>query len=132
MTWARRHECRDRRRANQSSGIIRTFSYDAAARTQQVTTANTGAYTRYEYGPSYVHSYSTVNNVADEAYSAQIFDGLGRVIAAVQNHPTTNGGGYSAVVTVYDFLGQAIRQSNPTDTSTAGFGPHDAILAACR
>jgi hypothetical protein len=47
-------------------------------------------------------------------------------------HPTTNGGGYSAVVTVYDFLGQAIRQSNPTDTSTAGFGPHDAILAACR
>ena len=105
---------------NQPNGLIQTFTYDSAARIQQVTTVNNGAYTRYEYGANYVNSYSTVNNVVDEAYSAQIFDGLGRVIASAHDHPT-NGGGYSAVVTVYDRMGRAIQQSNPTDTSASGW-----------
>jgi YD repeat-containing protein len=101
-------------------GAAQKIEYDSAARLQQVTSLVNNAYTRYQYGPNYAHSYSTVNNVVDEAYSAQVFDGLGRVIASAHDHPTTNGGGYSAVVTVYDRMGRAIQQSNPTDTSASG------------
>ena len=106
---------------NSTLGPEQKLEYDSVTtRLQRVTSLPNGAYARYEYGPNFVHTLSTVNNVADEAYSAQIFDGLGRVIASAHNHPTINGGGYSAVVTVYDLMGRAIRQSNPTDTSTAG------------
>ena len=61
--------------AGQSQGIIQTLAYDSVARIQQVTTANNGAYTRYVYGPNYVQSFSSVNNVADDAYAIQMFDG---------------------------------------------------------
>src|SRR6202040_2690442 len=60
--------------AGQSQGVIQTFAYDNAARIQQVTTTNTGAYTRYVYGPYYVQSWSSVNNVADDSYAIQTFD----------------------------------------------------------
>ena len=53
---------------------------------------NNGAYTRYFYGANYVQSFSTVNNVADEAYNIQMFDGVGRVIATAGNHPGSTGG----------------------------------------
>jgi YD repeat-containing protein len=104
-------------------GPEQKLEYDpVTSRLQRVTSVVNNAYTRYEYGPNYVQTYSTINtlNQADEASYAQVFDGVGRVIASAQNHPTLNGGGYSAVITVYDLLGRAIRQSNPTDTSTAG------------
>ena len=101
-------------------GPTQKIEYDTAARLQQVTNLVNNAYTRYEYGPNYVKSHSTVNKVADEAFSNTVFDGVGRVIASARNHPTLNGGGYSAVITVYDRMGQAIRQSNPTDTTASG------------
>jgi YD repeat-containing protein len=100
--------------AGQSQGIIQTFAYDNAARIQQVTTTNNGAYTRYVYGPYYVQSWSSVNNVADDAYAIQTFDGLGRVIGAANNHPGSTGG-YKAQVTVYDQMGRAVKQSNPAE-----------------
>jgi YD repeat-containing protein len=103
-------------------GPEQTFEYDLAVRLKRVANLVNGAYTKYEYGPNYVHTYSTVNNVADEAYSAQIFDGLGRVIAAVRNHPGSTGL-YSAVVTIYDQMGRAIQQSNPTETTASGSWP---------
>jgi YD repeat-containing protein len=102
-----------------SPGPEQKFEYDSSARLQRVTSLVNDAYTRYDYGPNYVQAYATVNNVADEAYSAQIFDGLGRVIAAVRNHPGS-AGGYSAVMTIYDQMGRAIQQSNPTETSASG------------
>jgi YD repeat-containing protein len=105
--------------ANQSQGIVQTFSYDGAARVQQVTTTNNGGYTRYVYGPNYVQSYASVNNVADEAYTIQIVDGAGRVIASAKNHPGSTGG-YSGVATIYDQMGRVIKQSNPTETSATG------------
>ncbi len=74
------------------------------------------AYTRYEYGPNFVRSYATVNNIADEAYSLQVFDGAGRVIAGARNHPGSSGG-YSGQLIVYDNMGRVSKQSNPAETS---------------
>jgi len=101
------------------NGIIQTLSYDGATRIQQVTTQNNNAYTRYIYGPTYTQSLSTVNNLADEAYTGQFSDGLGRTVAVTHNHPGSQGG-YNAVITVYDKMGRAVQQSNPTEITGAG------------
>src|SRR5207302_3054860 len=95
-------------------GAIQTFAYDNATRLLQVTTPNTGAYTRYVYGPNYVQSVSTVNTVADEAYSIQWYDGMGRAVLVGGNHPGSSGG-YRGVWTQYDQMGRLLRQSNPTE-----------------
>ena len=63
------------------------MTFDAAGRLERTTTSNTGAYVRHVYGPDYLQTYATVNNVADEAYAIQIYDGFGRVIASASNHP---------------------------------------------
>ena len=55
--------------AGQPQGAIQTITYDNIGRIERTTTVNNDAYTRYEYGPNFVKSFSTVNNVADEAYS---------------------------------------------------------------
>jgi YD repeat-containing protein len=100
--------------AGQTQGAIRTLAYDDAVRLQQVTTANTGAYTRYVYAPNYVQSFSSVNSVADDAYAFQIFDGAGHVFAAGGYHPGSSGG-FKAQLTYYDVMGRAMKQSNPTE-----------------
>ena len=100
--------------AGQSQGVIQTIAYDSAARMQQVTTVNTGAYTRYVYGPNYMQSFSSVNNVADDAYAISVFDGLGRSMGTVTNHPGSVGG-YRMVGIIYDLMGRAVKQSNPTE-----------------
>lgn len=100
--------------AGQSQGLIQTFTYDAVARLERVTTPYNNAYTRYVYGPTYVQSFSTVNNVADEAYSCQIFDGAGRIRAQSTNHPGSTGG-YIGQVTTYDVMGRAVQQTKPTE-----------------
>ena len=98
----------------QPQGMIQTFTYDGVARLERVTISNTNAYTRYVYGPNYVQSFSTVNNVADEAYSCQIFDGAGRTIAQSSNHPGSTGG-YIGQLTTYNDMGRATQQSKPTE-----------------
>ena len=100
--------------AGQTQGLIQTFSYDSAGRVQQVQNENNWSYTRYYYGPNYVQSWSSVNNIADESYAIQIFDGLGRVIGAATNHPNSTGG-YSAQTASYDVMGHTLKQSNPTE-----------------
>jgi YD repeat-containing protein len=100
--------------ANQMNGVIQVFAYDSAARIQQVTTQNTGAYVRYIYGPNYTVSLSTVNNVADEAYTNTVFDGMGRAVGVASNHPGSTGG-YKAQLTQYDLMGRAMKQSNPAE-----------------
>src|SRR5258706_6543245 len=42
-----------------SNGIIQNFSYDEATRLKQATTANTGAYVHYDYGPDYTSSFAS-------------------------------------------------------------------------
>jgi YD repeat-containing protein len=112
--------------ANQSNGIIQTFAYDSAARIQQVTTTNNGAYTRYLYGPNYVATQATVNAVADEAYTNTVFDGMGRTFLVGSNNPGSTSG-YKAQVTRYDLMGRAVKQSNPAETDNAWnpVGPDD-------
>jgi YD repeat-containing protein len=90
--------------------------YDSAGRVERTVNEFNGAYTRYDYGYNYVQSYSTVNNVADEAYSIQFFDGFGRTIMSAGLHPGSTGG-FSAVATVYDQMGRTVKQSNPTETN---------------
>jgi YD repeat-containing protein len=91
-------------------------TYDSLGRTEQVTNLVNNAYTRFIYGPNYVRTFGTVNNVADEAQSLQVFDGAGRVIAKASNHPGSTGG-FSGQLVHYDAMGRAIKQSNPTETS---------------
>ena len=93
---------------------------------KRVTTANNNAYSRYVYGPNYVESFGTVNTVADESYSFQLFDGVGRVTLAAGNHPGSNGG-YSARNTIYDAMGRAIKQSNPTEVTGAWLPTGDDV-----
>ena len=104
--------------AGQPQGAIQTITYDSARRTLQVTTTNNGAYTRYVYGANYMQSFSTVNNVADDVYAIQVFDGAGRVIGAANNHPGSSGG-YRMVNTIYDLMGRAVKQSNPGEINSS-------------
>jgi YD repeat-containing protein len=105
-------------------GPIQTLQYDSAARLQTVTNNFNNAYTRYEYGATYVQSFSTVNSLTDEGYSFRIFDGLGRTIINGGLHPGSVGG-YTAVMTVYDLMGRVQKQSNPTETNGSA-GPWQA------
>src|SRR4026209_521115 len=75
-------------------------------------------YKRFWYGPDYTASYATVNNVADELYTIEVVDGLGRTLGAASNHPGSTGG-YRLVNTIYNLLGQAVKQSNPTEVDSA-------------
>ena len=100
--------------AGQALGAIQTMTYNNLGQLNQITTSNNGAYTRFWYGAEFTASYATVNNIADEGYSIQVTDGLGQVIGAVRNHPGSTGG-YSLVNTVYNLMGRAWLQSNPTE-----------------
>ncbi len=100
--------------AGQTQGLIQTFTYDSAARLTRVTTANNNAYTRYIYGTYFVQSFSSVNNVADEAYSCQVLDGAGRVTSESANHPGSTGG-YIGQQTTYNVMGRPTQQSKPTE-----------------
>jgi|GEM_PF-920292 len=100
--------------AGQPYGAVQSFLYDGAGRLERVTTDNTGAYVRYYYGPYYVQSFASVNNVADDSYSIQTFDGAGHVIGSASSHPGSTGG-YRAQLTQYDIMGRVRMQSNPTE-----------------
>ena len=104
-------------------GIIQSFTYDAAARIERVTTQNNGAYTHYVYGPFWVQSYSSVNNIAanyvnSDSYSITTFDGVGRAFTTTSNHPGSEGG-YKLVNVIFDQMGRPFRQSNPTEVNPA-------------
>ena len=100
--------------AGQTQGPIQTMTYNNLGQLERVTTANNSAYTRYYYGPYFIQSYATVNNIADDAYTNRVFDGLGRVRAVASNHPDSQGG-YKAQLTVYDSMGRTAQTSNPAE-----------------
>jgi YD repeat-containing protein len=109
---------------NQTNGIIQTTSYDDATRVRRITSGNTRGYTHYVYGSNYTQSYSSVNTVAlnywdSDAYSIQVFDGVGHVIYSGGNHPGSIGG-YRTVSSIYDKMGRLAAQSNPTEITGAG------------
>ena len=100
--------------AGQTQGAIQTMTYNNLGQLERITTTNNSAYTRFWYGPDYVASYATVNNVADEAYSIQVTDGVGRGILSASNHPGSSGT-YRMITTIYDLMGRARAQSNPAE-----------------
>jgi YD repeat-containing protein len=102
----------------QTQGAMQTMSYNTLGQLERITTSNNGAYKRFWYGADYVASYATVNNVADELYSMEVVDGLGRVIGAAGNHPGSTGG-YRLVSTIYNQLGQVWKTSNPTEVNSS-------------
>jgi YD repeat-containing protein len=104
--------------AGQAQGAIQTIGYNSLGQLERVTTTNNGAYKRFWYGPDYTASYATVNNVADEAYSIEVMDGVGQVIGAAANHPGSSGL-YRLVNTVYDQMGRAWQISNPGEVNNS-------------
>jgi hypothetical protein len=100
--------------AGQSQGAIQTMTYNSLGQLERITTANNGAYRRFFYGAYYTQSYSTVNNLIDDSYSIEVFDGLGRVTGTAAYHPGSTGG-YRAVMTIYNQMGRLWKQSNPTE-----------------
>ena len=98
-------------------GPEQKFEYDFAGRVQRVTNLVNNAYTRYDYGPNYVQTNSSINNVADEKYAFQVFDGAGRVIYAGTNEPSA-AGHFLVVNSIYDRMGGSsnnrIRRSSIT------------------
>jgi YD repeat-containing protein len=103
--------------AGQLQGAIQTMTYTNLGQLERVTTTNNGAYKRFWYGADFTASYATVNNVADEAYSIQVMDGVGRVIGAASNHPGSNGL-YRLVNTIYNSMGQVLKRSNPAEINS--------------
>jgi hypothetical protein len=93
--------------SGQEGRIRQALDGDPAARIERVTTTNNGAYRSFVYGPNYVQSFATVNNIADEAYANTVFDGMGRTVVAATNHPGIIANRYSAVNTIYDHIGPA-------------------------
>ncbi|HKH21928.1 MAG TPA: hypothetical protein VKB53_13860, partial [Gammaproteobacteria bacterium] len=104
--------------AGQSQGAIQSMIYNTRGQLERVTTSNNGAYKRFWYGPDFVASYASVNNVADDLYSVQVVDGLGRVIGAAGNH-NVGIGSYRLVNTIYDQMGRVWQQSNPTEVNSS-------------
>ncbi|HET6977827.1 MAG TPA: DUF4214 domain-containing protein [Pyrinomonadaceae bacterium] len=104
--------------ANQTQGAVQTFAYNNLGQLERVTTTNNGAYKRFWYGAEFTASYATVNNVADEAYTVQYFDGMGRIVNTISNHPGSTGG-YRIVNSIYDQMGRVWLQSNPTEVNSS-------------
>jgi YD repeat-containing protein len=97
-------------------GPEQKITYDSIGRTERITNLVNNAYSRFIYGPNYVETFSTVNNVADEAHSLQVVDGHGRTIGQAANHPGSVGG-FSGQLTIYDVMARVVKRSNPTETA---------------
>ncbi|HJT65086.1 MAG TPA: S8 family serine peptidase, partial [Pyrinomonadaceae bacterium] len=101
--------------AEQTQGLIQTWTYDSVGRVDRIKTTNNGAYTRFVYPLSLteVDSYSTINDATEQA-SVNYFDGAGRVRATAADLPGSTGG-YVGQYTGYDVMGRVIKVSNPTE-----------------
>jgi YD repeat-containing protein len=104
--------------AGQSQGAIQTTTYNSLGQLERITTTNNGAYKRFWYGADFTASYATVNSIADELYSIQVTDGMGRVIGTVNNHPGSTGG-FRLVNTIYNLMGREWLISNPTEVNSS-------------
>jgi RHS repeat-associated protein len=105
-------------RTQDPKGAVSTMAYDSAGRISQVTNAVNGAYTRWVYPSSmgYVERFTTIQQGAGEAESADFFDGWGKVRASESDHPGSVGL-HSAVHVMYDAMGRVVMRSNPTEIS---------------
>lgn len=114
------------RSTNPNGAVLRT-RYDGAGRVVR-TSRHDGAaekgYTRLVYPTDMrlVQGFMLFDEGQTEAYSATLLDGAGRVRAVARSHPGS-AGGYSGQFFDYDIMGRLVRQSNPTETNSAGSWP---------
>jgi RHS repeat-associated protein len=97
-----------------------SFSYDGAARLQQIDSGVNFSHVRWVYPTSsnIVQTFATVVNGLGESYSVRVFDGAGRVRISSAEHPGSTGQ-YSSQHFVYDNMGRVVQQSNPTEITDA-------------
>ena len=104
--------------AGQTLGAIKTFSFDSVGRIQKVAIEFNGnadySHVRFVYPTSQtrVDSYATIQTGLAEAHSFNISDGHGRLIATAKDHPGSVGG-FSGQLTLYNNMGELVKQSNP-------------------
>jgi YD repeat-containing protein len=109
-----------------SQGAIETAEYDLAGRVSKIRNEVNGAYTRFEYPDTgkILNTFTTIRSTSEEAYTAKVFDGAGRVRAVAGDLPNgdlpNSGGRYWGQYFVYDIMGRVSMQSNPTETSATG------------
>ncbi len=109
--------------AGNQNGPEQITEYDSFGRLIKIRNTFNGAYTRFEYHPTYTEAFATVKTLGDDAHSMQFFDGAGRIIGKVRNHPDSVGG-FSAQRIYYDKMGRIVKQSNPTETNASGTNPY--------
>jgi RHS repeat-associated protein len=102
------------------SGPVQTFVYDSVGRLQEVTNNINFAHVRWVYpnNSTMVQTFTTVVNGLGEAYSAQLFDGAGRVRATAADHPGSTGQ-YIGQYFTYNNMGRLVSQTNPTEMTDA-------------
>src|SRR5258705_11746037 len=83
---------------------------------QEYATSFIRSYTTFELNS--VQTFATVNTLANEAYSIQVFDGAGRIFGAASDHPAS-AGGYVMAYQNYDVMGRVVQQSNPTEVNNS-------------
>ena len=107
-------------RTQDPKGAIEVTTYDAADRILQTTNQFNGAYLRFVYPTSHnlVQRYTTLQNGAGEAYTADYLDGWGRIRATVAEHPGSVGG-FTATMIWYDAMGRAVQRTNPTEINAS-------------
>jgi RHS repeat-associated protein len=110
-------------RTTDPKGASVSMEYDAARRPTRVSNTVNGAYKRYVYadGQDYTLMFETLNDVADTAHEFYTFtwnDGAGRIHGAGGALPNSSGG-YFVQKTVYDVMGRAIQETNPTEITGA-------------
>ena len=102
-------------------GPEQTFTFDAIGRLIRTTSLTNKAFTRYNYGPNYVETFSSINSIVEtnnEGRTLKVFDGLGRVIATATDHPASGTiDRFGAVLILYDQMGRVRKRSNPTETN---------------
>ena len=105
-------------------GAVVTQTYDSVGRLDATTSLASStdttkqARTRYEYGPNYRLTYNRGFDGTNEAFTNTQFDGAGRVRGIASDFPGSTGG-YKAVYTYYDIMGQVIEQTNITEINSS-------------
>jgi len=105
-------------------GAVVTQTYDSVGRADATTSlASTSdttkqTRTRYEYGPNYRLTYNRGFDGTNEAFINTQFDGAGRVRGVASDFPGSTGG-YKAVYTYYDIMGQVSEQTNTTEINSS-------------
>ncbi len=96
--------------------VVRDYYPDGRLQAATVLPGNTYQRWVYDDNAGYVHTYATITGTtqADEFHSWVIRDGVGRARLSASDHPGS-AGGFTGRYVIYDKMGRASEQSNPTE-----------------